>query len=67
MMNIKAEIIGEFFDSLKNRCQNYLELMEGGDFVFDYVHCLTDWIKNQKKRSNKSYQRKKKINAFNML
>ena len=41
MMNIKAEIIGEFFDTLKNRYQNYLELMEGGDFVFDYVHCLT--------------------------
>ena len=41
MMNIKVEIIGKFFDSLKNGYQNYLESMEGGDFVFDYVHCLT--------------------------
>ena len=28
------------FDSLKNRYQNNLELMEDSQFVFDYVHLL---------------------------
>ena len=32
------EAIKDFFDSLKNRYQNNLELMKGSEFVFDYVH-----------------------------
>ena len=34
------EVIKELFDSLKNRYQNNLESMKGGEFVFDYVHLL---------------------------
>ena len=38
MMNDKAaEIIEEFFDSLKNRYQNNLESTKGSEFVFNYV------------------------------
>ena len=40
MMNEGDEIMGEFFDSLKNRYQNNLELMKGSEFVFDYVQLL---------------------------
>ena len=41
MINDKAnKVIKELFDSLKNRFQNNLESMKGGDFVFDYVHLL---------------------------
>ena len=29
------EVIKELFDSLKNRYQNNLELMKGGEFVFE--------------------------------
>ena len=37
-MNDEAdEIIGECFDSLKNRQQNNTESMKGSEFVFDYV------------------------------
>ena len=40
MMNDESdEIIGERFDSLRNRQQNNTELMKGSEFVFDYV-CL---------------------------
>ena len=39
MINYKAdEVIKLHFDSLKNRYQNKLESMKGGEFVFDYVH-----------------------------
>ena len=38
--DIADEVINELFDSLKNRYQNNLELMKGGDFVFDYVQLL---------------------------
>ena len=30
----------ELFDSLKNRYQNNLELINGSQFIFDYVHLL---------------------------
>ena len=41
MMNDEPdENIEELFDSLKNRYQNNLELMEDSQFVFDYVHLL---------------------------
>ena len=40
MMNDESdEIIGERFDSLRNRQQNNTESMKGSEFVFDYV-CL---------------------------
>ena len=32
--------IKEFFNSLKNRCQNNLESMTGSEFLFDYVQLL---------------------------
>ena len=35
---INDEFIKEFFDSVKNRYQNNLELMKSSEFVFDYVH-----------------------------
>ena len=34
------EVIKEFFDSPKNRCQTNLESIKGSEFVFDYVHLL---------------------------
>ena len=34
------EVIKELFDSLKNRYQNNLESMKGGEFVLDYVWLL---------------------------
>ena len=34
------EVIKEFFESLKNRYQNNLQLMKGSEFVFNYVHLL---------------------------
>ena len=34
------EIIGERFDSLRNRQQNNTESMKGSEFVFDYVRLL---------------------------
>ena len=35
------EVIEELFKSLLNRYQNNLEkLMEGSEFIFDYVHLL---------------------------
>ena len=41
MINDEAdEAIKERFDSLKNRCQNNLELMKSSEFIFDYVHLL---------------------------
>ena len=41
MINDEAdEVIEELFKSLKNRCQNNLDLMKGSEFVFDYVHLL---------------------------
>ena len=41
MITDKAEeILQELFDSLKNRYQNNLESMKGGEFVFDYVQLL---------------------------
>ena len=41
MINDEAdEVIKELFDSLKNRYQNNLESMKGGEFVFDYVQFL---------------------------
>ena len=38
--DVADEVINELFDSLKNRYQNNLELMQGSDFVFDYVQLL---------------------------
>ena len=35
---INDEFIKIFFDSVKNRYQNNLELMKSSEFVFDYVH-----------------------------
>ena len=32
--------IKEFFNSLKNRCQNNMESMTGSEFLFDYVQLL---------------------------
>ena len=29
-----------FFDSLKNRYQNYIESTKSSEFVFDYAHLL---------------------------
>ena len=41
MINDKADdVIKELFDSLKNRYQNNLELMQVSEFVFNYVHLL---------------------------
>ena len=41
MMNDEPDKnIEELFDSLKNRYQNNLELMEDSQFVFDCVHLL---------------------------
>ena len=41
MINDEAdEVIKDFFDSLKSRCQNNLESMKGNEFVFDYVQLL---------------------------
>ena len=41
IMNDDAdESINEPFDSLKNRYQNYLELMKGSTFAFDYIYFL---------------------------
>ena len=34
------EVVKKLFDSLKNRYQNNLESIEGGDLVFDYVYLL---------------------------
>ena len=34
------EVIKEFFESLKNRYQNNLQLMKGSEFVFNYVNLL---------------------------
>ena len=34
------EVTKKLFDSLKNRYQNNLELMNGSEFVFDYVQLL---------------------------
>ena len=34
------EVIKKLLQSLKNRYQNNLKLMKGGEFVFDYVHLL---------------------------
>ena len=71
MINDEADdVIEELFDSLKNRYQNNLELMEGSGFVFDYVQLFCykcynflDWIKNQNatinsinKKYNKCFQ-----------
>ena len=68
MINDEADdVVKEFFDPLKNRYQNNLELMKGSEFVFDYVHLLyykchkinpnhggsyIDWIKNKKATIN---------------
>ena len=41
MINDEADyVIKELFDSLKNRYENNLESMKGGEFVFDFVHLL---------------------------
>ena len=41
MINDEADkIIKELFDSPKNRYQNNLESMKGGEFIFDYVQLL---------------------------
>ena len=41
MSNDEAdEVIKELFDSLKNRYQNNLEPMKGGELAFDYNHLL---------------------------
>ena len=64
MINGKEdEVIKELFDSLKNRCQNNLELMKSSEFVLDCAHYKCnkinpnhggsyvdspDWIKNKK-------------------
>ena len=41
MINDEAdEVMKIFFDSLKNRYQNNLELMKGNEFIFDYVQLL---------------------------
>ena len=41
MIDDKAdEVIKELLNSLKNRYQNNLELLEGSEFVFNYVHLL---------------------------
>ena len=41
MINDEAdEVVKELFDSLKNRYQNNLELMNGSKFVFDYVQLM---------------------------
>ena len=47
MINYKAaEVIKELFDSLKNRCQNNLESIQGREFVFNYVqYCTLNVIK----------------------
>ena len=34
------EVIKDLFDSLKNRCQNNLELMKHSEVVFNYVHLM---------------------------
>ena len=44
------EVIKEFFESLKNRYQNNLQLMKGSEFVFNYVHLL--YYKCHKKNRN---------------
>ena len=59
------EVIGELFDSLKNRYHNNIESLKGREFVYDYVHLLyykinlnrgesytdfPDWIKTQKQQ-----------------
>ena len=42
MINDEAdEVIGELFDSLKNRYRNNLESMKGSELVFDYVQLLS--------------------------
>ena len=40
MINDEADEVFELFDLLKNRYQNNLESMKGGEFVLDYVHLL---------------------------
>ena len=41
MINYEADkVFKRFFDLHKNKYQNYLELMKGGAFVFDYIHLL---------------------------
>ena len=69
MINDEAdEVIKEHFDSLKNRNQSSLESIKDSEFVFYYVHLLSDidspdWIKNKKatinpinKKDNKCFQ-----------
>ena len=34
------ELIKEFFDSLKNRYQNNLELMKGSAYFLNYIHLM---------------------------
>ena len=47
MINYEADkVFKRFFDLHKNKYQNYLELMKGGAFVFDYIHyCIINVIK----------------------
>ena len=46
------EVIKELSNSLKNRYQNNLELMKGGESAFDYVQLL--YYKCHKKNPNRS-------------
>ena len=34
------EVIKKLFDSLKNRYQNSLQVMRGGEFIFDFVQLM---------------------------
>ena len=46
MINDEAdEVIKELFDSLKNRYQNNLESMKGGEFVFMFSFCTINVVK----------------------
>ena len=60
-------VIKIFFDSLRNRYQNNLQPMSGGEFVFDYVQLLHHQchkinvnrggsLDKKQKSNNKSYQ-----------
>ena len=36
----QMKLQNNFFDSLKNRNQNYIESTKSSEFVFDYAHLL---------------------------
>ena len=83
MINDEAvKVIKKLFDSLKNRYQNNLESMKGGESVFNYFHLL--YYKYHKlnlnhggsyivlsdwvkQKNNNKFHQKKVVNLFNML